>query len=168
MKVLSVTADKTNYSQENMCAGSSSNCLMFGYEDNLTFSRFYFMLCFTLGLCNFNFPQLQAMLRWPGRGLLFSPNFDPWGQCCVLTQSITPSKALSQEYTLYAPPFASVSLCDTTLSITGIPKSRTGKEVLFLRLPSNTVQAHNSYKLRSKCNHLLKAAQGSALLTQFK
>lgn len=77
------------------------------------------------------FLSCRAMLRWPGRGLLFSPNFDSWGQWRVLTQSITLSKSLSQEYSLYMPPFSSVSLCDSTVSITSIPKPRTRKEVIF-------------------------------------
>lgn len=131
MKDLSVTADKNRYSQENVCAGIRSNRLKLGYEDNLTFSRFYLMLRFTLGLCNFNLPQLQSDAQVTGRGLLFSPNFDSWGQCRVLTQSITPSKLLSQEYSLYAPPFSSISLCDSTVPITSTPKSRTRKEVIF-------------------------------------
>lgn len=73
MKVLSVTADKTRYSQENVCAGIGSNRLMFGYEDNLTFSRFYLMLCFTLGLCNFNFPQVQNDAHVTGEGDIVQP-----------------------------------------------------------------------------------------------
>lgn len=73
MKVLSVTADKTRYSQENVCAGIGSNRLMFGYENNLTFSRFYLMLRFTLGLCNFNFPQLQSNAQVTGEGVIVQP-----------------------------------------------------------------------------------------------
>lgn len=77
------------------------------------------------------FLRCRMVLMWPGRGILFSPNFDSWGQWRVLTQSITLSKQLSQEYSLYAPPFSSNSLCDSTVLITGIPKSRTRKEVIF-------------------------------------
>ena len=73
MKVLSVTADKNRYSQENVCAGISSNCLMFGYEDNLTFSRFHLMLRFTLGLCNFNFPPLLSNAQVTGEGGIVQP-----------------------------------------------------------------------------------------------
>lgn len=73
MKVLSVRADKNRYSQENVCAGISSNRLKFGYEDNLTFSRFYLMLRFTLGLCNFNFPQLQGDAQVTGDGVIVRP-----------------------------------------------------------------------------------------------
>lgn len=69
MKVLSVAADKARYSRE-MCAGISSSRLMFGCENNLTFSRFCLMLCFTLGLCNFNFPQLQSNAQVTGEGTI--------------------------------------------------------------------------------------------------
>lgn len=74
MKVLSVTADKNRYSRENVCAGINSNCLKFGYEDNLTFSRFYLILRFTLGLCNFNFPQLQSDAQVTGEGAIVQPH----------------------------------------------------------------------------------------------
>lgn len=80
------------------------------------------------------FLSCRAMLRWPGRGPLFSPNFDSWGQCRVLTLSIALSKALSQGYSLYVPPFSSFSLCDSTVSIASIPKSRPRKEVIFSSL----------------------------------
>lgn len=73
----------------------------------------------------------RAMLRWPGKGLLFSPNFDSSGQCGVLTQSITLSKQLSQEYSLYVSSFSSTSLCGRAVTMTGIWKSRTSKEVIF-------------------------------------
>lgn len=73
MKVFSVAAHKTRYSQENVCAGICSNRLMFGYEDNLTFSRFSLMLCFALGPCNFNFAQLQSDAQVTGEGAIVQP-----------------------------------------------------------------------------------------------
>lgn len=54
-------------------AGISSNRLMSGYEDNLTFSRFYLRLRFILGLCNFNSPQLQSSAQVTGEGTIVQP-----------------------------------------------------------------------------------------------
>lgn len=73
MKVLSVKTDKPRCKQENVRAGISSNRLMSGYEDNLTFSRFYLPLHFILGLRNFNPPQLQTNARVTGEGAIVQP-----------------------------------------------------------------------------------------------
>lgn len=91
------------------------------------------------------FFSCRAMLRWPGKGLLFSPNFDSWRQYCVLVQSINLSSELSQEYSLYVPSFCSISLCESTVSIMSTPKSRTRKDTFSILVTQYKHIIHNNY-----------------------